>query len=508
MDCKFFGDTLNICGSVYDSANEQPVDIEISLPDYCPDIGKILKCQAFPKVYSKNFSTARLSAEGSTLIRIIYVDDRDKSIRAYEQEYPFTTEFSVKDIGENPEAFLKCKVDYINCRAVTQRKIDIHGAFTVSAKVYSTQKHDIIADAKGAGIMLRRQLINSNSLMCQSSCQFLVSEASDLPAGMPPIGYILRCEATPSVQELKAISGKLIIRGSVSVKILYAGDYDCNDLQTYETEIPFNQFADVSGLEEENLCDAVLDVLSVKPTLKTDNDGEYRIINVELKMEHNVKAYKNSSLAVICDAYSTDYEISSESKQISVNSLCELKNDTVNHKFTADIQGGISQIIDIWSSCNECISHINGNEAKFISPITVCILAKDQNGEITYIEKNSDLEYTANCAEKFTSAEARFESQSVSYNIIGNNQLEIKLALNTAAKFFKNSSFKVITEITPDEAKPKSCENKPALAIYFGSRGETLWDIAQAHNSSVDSIMAENEVFEEVLTEDRMLLIS
>jgi len=180
MDCKFFEDTLNICGTTFETSSEQPVDVEISLPDYCPDIGKILKCQAFPKIFSKNFSASKLSVEGSTLIRIIYVDDRDKCVRSYEQEYPFAAEFSVKEMGEAPEAYIKCKVDYINCRAITQRKIDIHGAFTLSAKITSTQKHSIIADAKGAGIMLRRNHIATDCLFSQTSYQFLASEAFDL----------------------------------------------------------------------------------------------------------------------------------------------------------------------------------------------------------------------------------------------------------------------------------------------------------------------------------------
>ena len=33
---------------IFDGAEEQPVDLDFSLPDYCPDIQRILKCQVYP----------------------------------------------------------------------------------------------------------------------------------------------------------------------------------------------------------------------------------------------------------------------------------------------------------------------------------------------------------------------------------------------------------------------------------------------------------------------------
>ena len=33
---------------LFDGCQEQPLDLDISLPDYCPDIQRILKCQVMP----------------------------------------------------------------------------------------------------------------------------------------------------------------------------------------------------------------------------------------------------------------------------------------------------------------------------------------------------------------------------------------------------------------------------------------------------------------------------
>ena len=40
----------------------------------------------------------------------------------------------MKKTLDNPIAFVKAKVEYVNCRATSPRKLDIHGAFSVCAK--------------------------------------------------------------------------------------------------------------------------------------------------------------------------------------------------------------------------------------------------------------------------------------------------------------------------------------------------------------------------------------
>ena len=41
-------EVLSASEAVYDGCQEQPIDLDISLPDYCPDIQRVLKCQVNP----------------------------------------------------------------------------------------------------------------------------------------------------------------------------------------------------------------------------------------------------------------------------------------------------------------------------------------------------------------------------------------------------------------------------------------------------------------------------
>ena len=64
MDYKLNREALTICQVVYDGYQEQPIDFEFSLPDYCPDIQKILKCQVTPSIINRAIIGDQLQIDG------------------------------------------------------------------------------------------------------------------------------------------------------------------------------------------------------------------------------------------------------------------------------------------------------------------------------------------------------------------------------------------------------------------------------------------------------------
>ena len=53
MEYKLQKEKCDICEKIFEGASEQPVDLDLSLPDYCPDVERILKCRICPGITSK-----------------------------------------------------------------------------------------------------------------------------------------------------------------------------------------------------------------------------------------------------------------------------------------------------------------------------------------------------------------------------------------------------------------------------------------------------------------------
>ena len=53
-------DSTHIGRIIFDDTSEQTVDSDFSLPDYCPDIQKILKCRIEPQITGSNIAAGTL----------------------------------------------------------------------------------------------------------------------------------------------------------------------------------------------------------------------------------------------------------------------------------------------------------------------------------------------------------------------------------------------------------------------------------------------------------------
>ena len=81
-------------------AIEEPVDIDVTLPDYCPDIEKILKCTLVPQIFSRNISGGVLEIEGASIVKVMYVDSVRKTLRTSQQVVQFSRAINIKDFPE------------------------------------------------------------------------------------------------------------------------------------------------------------------------------------------------------------------------------------------------------------------------------------------------------------------------------------------------------------------------------------------------------------------------
>ena len=125
----------SVCANevIFNETAEQPIDIEFTLPDYLPDINRILKCRAISRISSKGINGSTISVDGCVTVTIIY-SDSNNCLYSYEYQYPFNKKFEATNDIEGAVLQCKTRCEYINCRAVTGRKVDIHGASGIYLK--------------------------------------------------------------------------------------------------------------------------------------------------------------------------------------------------------------------------------------------------------------------------------------------------------------------------------------------------------------------------------------
>ena len=69
---------------IFDGVQECPVDTEYTLPDYCADIQKILKCIVTPEVTSVSAAGDSLTIDGCASMHVLYLDAKGGCVRGFD----------------------------------------------------------------------------------------------------------------------------------------------------------------------------------------------------------------------------------------------------------------------------------------------------------------------------------------------------------------------------------------------------------------------------------------
>lgn len=510
MNYEVNSENLFVKDLIFDDCQEVPIDLDFGLPDYCPDIQRILKCIIKPKISSRNILGDRLNIDGNMQIKVMYIDSEKKSLRCFEKFMPFSCSIDLKISPENAVVLTSEKVEYINCRAVSPRKIDIHGATVICVKIFSKDKQSVTFGIDGEDIQQKKQEVLVSDLEALVQQQFSINETLDFGQNKPVPEIIIRSDVSLVMDEYRSMSGKVMVKGQAIVKILYMCDISSGQIEVMEYSIPFNQVVDVPGITEKSKCVVNLEVLSSEEQIEENSQENSGLVSEEIKAALAVMSYGEKNLEIVEDVYSTEHDLKYASENTEFCKFSNFIKDSFSVNSMIEFtEFKISRIIDIWGDTHSIKGTYENGKILFSGKINVCILAIDLDETPFYIERIVDIKYQKDLG--FTSSEILVESEiyssSIGYRITGSGSIEVKLDLNLSAYIYECSKFKMITSVSADEENPKEKDLTAALTIYYADSGESVWDIAKKHYTSVSAVKEENELTSDILEKGRMLLI-
>lgn len=509
MECKVTTASAAMNEVFCDTVVEQPIETEFTLPDYCPDIGKILKCRAVPGIVMRSINGEQLNIEGMVKLEVIYVDGRDKHLRCCEHSLPFTVKLPLSGCPENAAASVSVQTEYVNCRAVSQRRVDIRGALSVHVRASAQNTVSVISDAEGAGVRVRRRNTPVSTCAGRTQSAFTISESLELSDGKPPIASVVRSSASLRLNECKPIANKLIVKGEAAVRVVYTAEPE-GRVEAMEYTLPFNQFLDMPGADDECMTDCRLEVSSMDIGLRTDPDGEYRRMSVDIRAFADVTAYRNAELSVISDAYSVECELDTERRYMNFERFCGCFSAQAAAEAGLDAGRELAQVLDSWCEPVKVSAEVSGGKAHVSGKMQLCAIARCDDGDCEFIEKTVPFECDTAVPDNIENGRAvsNVSVRSCNYTMLGASKINVRAELAAEVSLYDGVQLQCVSSIVPDTGRLKKRGSEPALVVYFAEAGEELWDIARELNASVETIQSENDISELRLAEDRMLLIS
>jgi LysM repeat protein len=508
MDCKVTKQGVLTNQVLYDRSVEQPIDTDFTLPDYCRDIKRVLKCKITPRVSSRSISGDSLTVEGTVAVCLFYVESENEQICSYEHIEPFTKIIDTGTALDNATARVKIWTDYANCRAVTERRVDVHGALTLQVCISRLAESSIVTDIDGGGVQMLRHAAPATSPVGCAEKFLVLNDEIEIPDNMPPVASILRSDARAVCEESKIISNKIITKGRMLLNVLYFGEGG-EMPQSMQHSIPMSQLLDIDGVSEACTCTVNIDVVSLELRVRTGLTGEARSLVVSAKLCVTATAFCNSDIPMLFDAYSTDYAMEIERADITFEKVAATVLENYLCKKKLDFpSGSIDKVVDLWCETGVSSSKCENGKVIIAGTVIICMLVLDSDGAAAYYERPVEFEYSndINCSPAISRCEAQAVALNASYNLTGDG-VEVKVELSLHADIIESQKVSPICEASIDEKSPKKNDNSAALVIYYAEKGEAVWDIARRYNTAASEIASANSLTDDKLSANRMLLI-
>ena len=514
MEYKIDTQNVTTLSTVFKGNIEQSIDLDFNLPDYCPDIQKILKCQAYPKIISKSLSEDKLNIEGITIINLVYLDSEKLVIHSCEHTSPFSLSYKLKKSLNNSEVaiFSKPDVEYINCRAITQRRLDIHGAFFVNTEIKVKKETELTVSVDNENIEQKLELINVNDLESITQKEFTTNETFELEKELLPIESIISSNLTAKLKDYRAITNKLILNCEALLDVLYINNIENGEINSLKHKYEFSQIVDVENLSEENIFSVNIIPITHDINLKSDATGEAGLLTLDAKFIASICTFKNKDIKILKDAYSTLYETNISKKETTINTFLKQINTEYTHEQKINLSNlNISRITDLRNELSSVKASFDGTNIKFTGKYNICVLYINLENEISYLEKVIDFEYLYSlegCSKELI-LEPTMNVISIEYKLTENKSLEISTSINFICNLYKTQKLGLIENIQADEENEILKDKNSALTLYYAEPNEKIWDIAKKYFVSESLIKEENDLSDsqETIETKTMLMI-
>lgn len=494
---------LSASRTLTDCSAEISLERDIVLPDYYPDIFRILKCMTEPSVVSQSINSGKLSVEVQVLIRILYLSENDRRINCIEQKVNLSKSVDIQGEPSKPSVRTDICCDYMNCRVVNRRRLDIRGAMTAKIRVCDEVSVPVLTNASGAGIQLKKQTITYPCRRLSAAKRITVIEETELPQSKPAIGAVLRCGCIITGAEHKVIAGKLVAKGEAEISMLYSciDSTGADTAETLKFSLPFSQIIDIDGIDESYEADT--DIRAAGCTVLPKGESN-TTLECELVLNVCCTAVQYKSGEAVIDAYSTEYETQLEKCPERIETPpVKLSENCKSECSLTYADGNIGSVCDCYASCSNISVRREGAKLAVTGNTNFTAIGSGEDKMPFLLEGQTAFEQEFSLPDGIDDDtnvifEPCAEVVGCSYFLNDSNGLDIKADIRISGKLISCIPCDILGGIEIDTDKPKNKDCPYALKLCRCS-GEDIWEIAKKYSTSVKAITEENDGTEGML---------
>lgn len=474
------------------------IEGEILLPEIKPDIIKVLQSDADIVISSIQVLNDKVIVTGQVDFKVIYLtSDETKKVSSISSTAEFTKHFDILGIKQGMNCEVKEELVYSYCSPISARKISAKAILDLSIQVKGDITIEYLKDVEDLSVKyLTEDVLVSNPISISETID--KKEILDLPQGKPSIREILNSYAKISEKNLKIDGKKISIDAKIDIKTMYSPDIITVPIETIEHEIYLNKSFEIP-YEMENYEPMIKTFISRFEILpKTDEQGELRKLDCSIDIEIMIYFNKIEKILPIIDIYSISKYLKENKRVLNIDQFLGQTKQTWTLKDSANIN---DEMLEVFSTSgrievDSVRSLKNAIELKGVAVVFLIYLSKDVQNPLksimVQIPFNQKIEMEGVFEED--KAYANIDVENISFSIISSSEIEIRCYISAEVWTKRTRSIEIISDVEI-EGEIKEEEGRLShIYIYTVQKGDSLWKIAKKYKTTVEKIVAFNQI--------------
>ncbi len=491
------------------------LDADFNVPDIKPDARAVMQEKGEVVIEEIRILDGKVNIKGALYFTLLYAGEDEMPVCDLTGNIPISETVALGcDSTREDEITIHTSIDDLRGELINSRK------FGVKAIINMEVLAETVYDGEGAieiegddSILKRKKSMDITRLILAKKDTLRVRDECKIPGTKDTIGRILYDDVSLLEVETRVGEDKLVLSGEASLFIIYLSADESPQLNFHECVIPLAGEVNCGGCDETNVVQAEVGIHSREIEVKSDEDGEDRVIDVEIVLDLAIKAFGEERMELLTDFYSTKRECTPVFETSYFENLI-LKNKSksrVNGRIQMDSANPPLQIWKVTGDVRVDEKRIveDGVEVEGIIDINVLyqsadssvplaasagVLPFEQHIQVPDILPDSDIRMTAGI-------------EQISGSLLGENEADIKAIVVIDVLAFNNIEEPIIADFKIEELDCDARAREPGLIGYVVKKGDELWNIAKEFYTTIDTIMEINKLESDQIHEGDVLLV-
>lgn len=517
------------------------IEGDIIVPEYKPDIAKIMDCYGQIKERDIKISETQFNYLGDLEIELLYCCNNDGNYNMYSMKntIPIDEILYIDNLEnilpnnivshDNLKIYVNTNIIHLETVIVNDRKISIKAIINLEHCQSINYVQNIIVPNITDNLSYDSFNSNENMAFLENSISiekileekkdyFKIKDEYEISDKLPAISEILMIKCSITEKEGRASDGKVIIYSNIIIHTLYR---DSNGMCHIHTKkLPFNGNIDVKTVtpKSEILLDLFLSNekdSAIKVDVLVDDNGEARILDVDIVMDAFIKVIENNNYNIVVDAYSINQDIDIFKETFDYNIPIGIGENQFHIREKIDIQNNeepIMQVENIFGDIFVDGYEINDDFIELWGVIKSRIMYLSKADDMPFHIIKRDIPFNQRIEIKGIKnkdiIDYDISLEDIDFQIFSENDGEVLASIYLKVYSKRTCIGEFITNIEINDFSNTSEKNKnPAAYIYTVQPDDSLWSIAKEHNTTVNSILGTNIILDNKVTVGDKVLI-